>query len=306
VIHYTAGSEGPTSAEDGASYDQRRTDGTSTHYFVDQNSVVQCVLTRDTAYSAFQYGNARGIQYELCGTAQSRAQWLDAASNATITNAARQIARDCAKWGIPAQRIGPSQMLAGQRGICGHVDVTNAYGLGDHTDPGPEFPWDVLIARVNDFLNGNDESEGDPMQIAVHPNSGGGKSWRIGDGVMSAVIRDWPQHQNLLEAGATEKEFNNVNDAMGYVGRIDADWIAGALNTLLTVTASIASKVDIDATELAAIQQAAQTGANQALAGAVAGLADQVVAALRQDLGENFSNQVETKVREIFADAATK
>src|SRR6266550_1890994 len=90
VVHYTAGSERSTSAEDGAVYDQHRTDGTSTHYFVDSDSVVQCVLTKDRANAARAKGNRLGIQYELCGSAQTRAQWLDAASDATLTNAARQ------------------------------------------------------------------------------------------------------------------------------------------------------------------------------------------------------------------------
>jgi hypothetical protein len=152
VVHYTAGSERSTSAEDGAAYDQRRTDGTSTHYFVDSNSVVQCVYTWDRANAAYQYGNRLGIQYELCGTVQTRAQWLDAASDATLTNAAWQIARDCRKYGLPVRRLTTQQMRNGEKGICGHVDVTNAYGLGDHTDPGPQFPWDVLLARVAQFL----------------------------------------------------------------------------------------------------------------------------------------------------------
>jgi hypothetical protein len=152
VVHYTAGSERATSAEDGAAYDQRRTDGTSTHYFVDQNSIVQCVYTWDRANACYFYGNRLGIQYELCGTVQSRAQWLDPASDATLANAARQIARDCAKYGLPVRRLTVAQMRNGEKGICGHVDVTNAYGLGDHTDPGPQFPWDVLLARVQQFL----------------------------------------------------------------------------------------------------------------------------------------------------------
>lgn len=150
VIHYTAGSERSTSAEDGAAYDQRRGDGTSTHYFVDSDSVVQCVYTWDRANAALFNGNRIGIQYELCGTVQTRAQWLDQPSSATLINAARQIVRDCAKYGIPPRRLTPAQVAAGEKGICGHVDITKAFPAdgGDHTDPGPDFPWDVLIQRI--------------------------------------------------------------------------------------------------------------------------------------------------------------
>jgi hypothetical protein len=105
VIHYTAGAERSTSAEDGAANDQHRTDGTSTHYFVDSDSVVQCVLTSNRGNAARAKGNRLGIQYELCGTAQTRAQWLDAASLPTLRNAAKQVARDCRKYDIPVRRL---------------------------------------------------------------------------------------------------------------------------------------------------------------------------------------------------------
>lgn len=161
VIHYTAGSERPTSAEDGATYNQRRTDGTSAHYFVDSNSVVHCVRTRDRANTARHRGNRLGIQYELCGTAQTRAQWLDAASLATLKLAARQVARDCRKYSIPARRLSVAETRAawtdyprGPMGIVGHVDCTYAYpeDKGDHTDPGTGFPWNIFLDMVRSEL----------------------------------------------------------------------------------------------------------------------------------------------------------
>jgi N-acetyl-anhydromuramyl-L-alanine amidase AmpD len=157
VIHYTAGAERSTSAEDGAVYDARRSDGTSTHYFVDSNSVVQCVHTKNRANAARHKGNRLGIQYELCGTVQTRAQWLDAASLPTLKNAARQVARDCRKYGIPVRRLSVvetrrawTEFPDGPRGIVGHVDCTLAYPEdgGDHTDPGAGFPWDVFLDLV--------------------------------------------------------------------------------------------------------------------------------------------------------------
>lgn len=171
VIHYTAGSERSTSAEDGAAYDQRRTNGVSTHYFVDRDSVIQCVPTWDRANAAFYKGNRLGIQYELCGTVQSRKEWLDEASLATLKNAARQIARDCRAYDIPPRRLTVDQTRRawtsyphGPRGIVGHVDVTRAYPEdgGDHTDPGDEFPWDVLLTLVQAEL----DNEGDTVGLA--------------------------------------------------------------------------------------------------------------------------------------------
>jgi hypothetical protein len=168
VIHYTAGSETATSAENGAIHNQNRRDGTSAHYFVDRDSVVQGVRTRDRANCARHRGNRLGIQYELCGTVQTRAQWLDAASLPTLRNAARQAARDCRKYGIPPRRLTVAETRRawtefpnGPRGFVGHVDCTYAYpeDEGDHTDPGTHFPWDVFLDMVRDELE-------DEMQAA--------------------------------------------------------------------------------------------------------------------------------------------
>lgn len=173
VIHYTAGSERATSAEDGAAYDQKRQDGTSCHYFHDQNSTVQCVLTPNRANSALAKGNRLGIQHELCGTVQTREQWLDPASDGTLWRAARQVARDCRKYGIPARRLSVAEVRAAwygtakPKGICGHADVTLAYPEdgGDHMDPGAAFPWDVLLERVTGYLEYGDDWNGADMGI---------------------------------------------------------------------------------------------------------------------------------------------
>jgi N-acetyl-anhydromuramyl-L-alanine amidase AmpD len=166
VIHYTAGSERSTSAEDGAAYDARRTDGTSTHYFHDRNSTVQCVFTKDRANAARHRGNRLGIQHEFCGTVQTRAQWLDEASLGTLRQGAKQVARDCKKYRIPVRRLSVAETRRawteypdGPRGIVGHVDCTLAFPEdgGDHTDPGREFPWDVFLDMVRDEMDGDEE-----------------------------------------------------------------------------------------------------------------------------------------------------
>jgi len=164
VIHYTAGAERSTSAEDGAAYDQRRTDGTSCHFFHDSNSTVQCVLTSNRSNSAFSKGNRLGIHHELCGTQQTRAQWLDEASYGTLRQAARWVAEDCKKYGLPVRRLSVAETRAawytansaGPRGIVGHVDITRAYPEdgGTHEDPGEQFPWDVFLPMVAAYVSG--------------------------------------------------------------------------------------------------------------------------------------------------------
>ncbi len=157
VIHTTEGSEHAQSAEDGASYDQRRTDGTSTHYFHDCDSTVQCVRTEDQAHAARTQGNKRGIQHELCADAADT--WNDSYHQAVLHRAAKQAARDAKKWGIPIKKLSSSQVAAGNKGFCGHAEITYAFPQdgGTHTDPGTNFPWSQFLAMVEE--EGDDVSE---------------------------------------------------------------------------------------------------------------------------------------------------
>jgi N-acetyl-anhydromuramyl-L-alanine amidase AmpD len=158
VIHDTEGSEGRDAAENGAAYDARRTDGVSTHFFVDADSVVQCVLTKDTAHHAKSEGNIRGIGFELCGRAsQTQAQWLDGGLDLRL--AAKYVAKCCRKWGIPARKLTVAEMRAGKKGICAHADVTAAWHQTDHTDPGRNFPWTQFLAMVQAELNPPEEED---------------------------------------------------------------------------------------------------------------------------------------------------
>jgi N-acetyl-anhydromuramyl-L-alanine amidase AmpD len=157
VIHTTDGHEGPNDAENGAAYDKRRTDGTSTHYFVDSNSIVQEVEHKDESHAARSHGNDIGIQIEVCGLAsQSSAQWADPVSKATLENLARLVVaiRKTGNFG-PVARLTPSQVRQAWnggkvRGICGHIDITKAFpeDNGTHTDPGSNFPWSAFLNRI--------------------------------------------------------------------------------------------------------------------------------------------------------------
>jgi N-acetyl-anhydromuramyl-L-alanine amidase AmpD len=159
VIHTTEGSAHAQSAEDGAAYDARRTDGTSAHYFVDSNTVVQCVRTNDQAHTARSQGNRRGIQYELCGRAGwSAATWAGDYQQAMLRLAARQAARDAKKWDIPVRHLTVAQVAAGAKGFCSHHDITRAFPQdnGSHTDPGPNFPWTQFLNLVRAELEEDD------------------------------------------------------------------------------------------------------------------------------------------------------
>lgn len=224
VVHYTAGSEGRSSAESGAVYDKARSDGTSCHAFADADSVVQEVLTSDRANSAFHKGNRLGVQLEICGTLQTRAQWLDPVSDATLWMAARWQAAVCRKYGLPVRLLSVAEVRAawyqyphGPRGICGHVDVTRAYPEdgGTHTDPGPGFPWDIFLARVRQLVDeATRPREDDDMKLMLAQVTGD-TTVLVGDGVTSRPVRSPDAVRDLLAAGADGRWLSTFYVATG-------------------------------------------------------------------------------------------
>jgi N-acetylmuramoyl-L-alanine amidase-like protein len=164
TIHTTEGSAHGSSAEDGAAYDQRRTDGTSAHYYIDSNSVIQCVRTTDRANTARATGNKIGIHYELCGKSGS-IDWNSAYAQAMLKLAAKQAARDAKKHGIPVKHLTVAQLKAGQKGFVGHIDISNAFGQSDHTDPGGRFPWSQFLSYVNAAMGAKPPAAPAPRKV---------------------------------------------------------------------------------------------------------------------------------------------
>lgn len=166
-IHYTAGREGRDAAEAGAAYDKRRTDGTSTHYFTDSELPILCTVEpKDRAHTARFHGNQIFIHIEICGTRQTRAQWLDATSKRTLEITAALVAHLLVTYNLAFRRLSVAQCRAAYyakgdkpTGIVDHYTVTRAFpeDKGDHTDVGPDFPWDVFMDMVSKELEGEME-----------------------------------------------------------------------------------------------------------------------------------------------------
>lgn len=82
--------------------------------------------------------------------AQTREQWLDAASRPYIAGVARFIVDvwhiDGEAWPLTLRRA--NELVDGEQGIASHAEVSKAWHLTDHWDPGPAFPWDVLAADI--------------------------------------------------------------------------------------------------------------------------------------------------------------
>jgi N-acetyl-anhydromuramyl-L-alanine amidase AmpD len=146
----------------------------SCHFAIDNDSVVQCVLEKDVAWHTpgslqGRYVNDISIGIEHAGFArQTKEEWLDDYSLAMLELSAELTASLCAKYSIPAVKLSPDDLKAGNvRGVCGHHDCTLATGKGTHWDPGPHFPWSWYMERVRAHL-GHILQE--PVPVEVTPN----------------------------------------------------------------------------------------------------------------------------------------
>lgn len=143
VIHDTGN---PTSNRRGeAKYAATRTDDrsrwTSAHAYIDQDGVLGSLPLDRQAWAAYSYANRYGWHLELC---------LPGDRTKTRRNAAAVVRWLCQQAGIPMVKLSPADVAAGKRGVCGHRDITLGLKVGDHTDPGADFPWTQFMDWVRD------------------------------------------------------------------------------------------------------------------------------------------------------------
>jgi hypothetical protein len=118
----------------------------SSHTGIDDTPGVvgEYVRAADKAWTAAN-ANPVAVQAELCAFAEwSAQQWAD--HDAMLDNAARWVAEECARFGIPIRRLSAAEAQGGAAGVCQHVDL-GSWG-GGHWDCGPGFPMDSVLARA--------------------------------------------------------------------------------------------------------------------------------------------------------------
>lgn len=150
VIHTMESPEKGSTAENVASwFAGPSAPKASAHYCVDQDSVVQSVKDSDVAWHA-PGANHNGIGIEHAGYAkQTPEEWADPASTAMLLLSAKLVAGLCKKYEIPIVRLTPEDLKAKKKGLCGHIDITNAFNEGKgHWDPGPSFPWQQYLEMI--------------------------------------------------------------------------------------------------------------------------------------------------------------
>lgn len=150
AIHNTSND---ASDEGEASYATRRTDGVGSHFYADGDSVTQSIDTDyRTGHAGSYEGNEHAIAYELTGgNAMSREWWIkNIAWDKVAYTIAYQLKHDPDFVGFQIRRASVAEMKTNPKikAFYGHNDMRLAWGGTLHTDPGPNFPWDVLIAAV--------------------------------------------------------------------------------------------------------------------------------------------------------------
>lgn len=156
----------------------------SSHYTADSGSIYQCVPLSASAWTVGNRpGNDEGINWELAGFgSQTREQWLDAFGKAMFALITPIIQRDAARYNIPLRQLSDDEIRAGAAGVTSHWQLGRIYGGTDHTDPGPNFPWDYFMS----LLTGTTTAVGDEMALLARNGDVGAapkEYWVIAGGV---------------------------------------------------------------------------------------------------------------------------
>ena len=162
VFIHTTENSAATSAENVAQY-QLNTRSGSYHYIADRTKLVLCNTDDWLTWSVGNRGNDVGLHISIVGRAAwSRDQWLsEEQAYGTLSRVAWQIARWCKAHNLPVTYVPGLALRRGDRGISTHDAARIAWGVTDHTDPGPGFPMDVLLTLVEGHINPPTESDDD-------------------------------------------------------------------------------------------------------------------------------------------------
>lgn len=141
--------EGNASAEGLADYLNNSANQVSYHRTI-RDGIVVYVVPRDRAAWAVLSANPYTVNTCFAGSRASwtRDQWLTRRDDIRI--AAWLAVDDARALGFAADVLAPPYRVAD--GLSDHKYVTQALGIGNHTDVGPNFPWDVFAADVREFV----------------------------------------------------------------------------------------------------------------------------------------------------------
>lgn len=139
--------EGNATADNLAAYCNNPNNQASYHRII-RDKVVNIVPLDRASWSVLS-ANPYTINYCFAGSRASftRQQWL--ARENDIRIACWLAVQDGKRFGIPAKVIAPPYTKT--PGISDHKFVTQVLRIGNHTDVGPNFPWDVAAKYVKEY-----------------------------------------------------------------------------------------------------------------------------------------------------------
>jgi N-acetyl-anhydromuramyl-L-alanine amidase AmpD len=149
VIHYTAGNDG-YGAQGTARYFRDPDAKGSAHYITDSDESIQCAYDNVVCWHAPPNTHSLGIEMECSGANDAEGHWVLASHIAMMHRTAKLTAQKCLQYGLPVVKLSVADLRAGKRGICGHGDVSLAFGQSTHTDPERFFPWSQFMGWVRE------------------------------------------------------------------------------------------------------------------------------------------------------------
>lgn len=265
AIHNTSND---ASAADEAAYATRRTDGTSAHLYVDDTTVVQSLDTSVRAgHAGSDHGNSHAIAVEITGgNGWTRKRWLASVAWNDLGRAlAAVIRRHWPDGSFKVRRATVAEMKANPKvkAFYGHDDMRRAWGGTDHTDPGPNFPWDRLFSAVNTYLIDPSTSAGDDMPTAKEiADAVLGRKFREYVDENGNTVRDfrtvsdllWATHRGVIRNGAEQKLRDEA--ILAAVQGLDTAAVLGRIDTLAgQITAQAGAEAARDADLRAVLEQ---------------------------------------------------
>ena len=162
VVHDTEGpgrvgaDEGNATARANASYFSNPAAKVAAHITVDdQGECYRSVADDQIAWTA-NGANPDSLNIEMATPAGAAMSWSSEdwlTHDKLLEVSAAYVAHWAGLYGIPTRFVDAEGLKAGERGITTHAEVTRAGMGGDHIDPGPNFPMDDFLRRVNSYVS---------------------------------------------------------------------------------------------------------------------------------------------------------
>lgn len=175
----------------------------SCHFTVDNLEAIRCVSDTSVAFTQLTPWNDMSLSIEQAGYAgQSAGDWQDDYSVGQRRLVARIVAAWCQKWSIPAEYRGVDELVDWRNvtGITTHYQLSLAsqrpeltslgYKPGNHTDPGPNYPMDMLLAEVRALLAGTPPTTGDDDPMTYLGRLSDGSYFVRGAGIARRVSQE--------------------------------------------------------------------------------------------------------------------